>query len=297
MGLRPIVLNRKLLGNPRVKEKDMKRKAFLNTGEFARVCRTTRETILHYDRKGLLVPDHVSENGYRRYRPKQFFDFDIISLLKETGSTLEEIRRYREGCGQEGYLELVTGRIAVLEKEQERFAHRLSMLKKLADLGREALVSEYDRIFFEKRKATRILVYPVDSDKITDLESSVECYSECLMKSLMDGNAIDPPLGVIIPGKYASEGTFRICSIFTAAWGTGLEHSVEVEEGEYACFFHRGGVQSHARAFSRMMKELEDMDFLPCGDVYAYDQMNYVLACGEDEYVARYVVRVKRQSA
>ena len=29
----------------------------------------------------------------------------------------------------------------------------------------------------------------------------------------------------------------------------------------------------------------------------AYDQMNYVLACGEDEYVARYVVRVKRQSA
>ena len=45
------------------------------------------------------------------------------------------------------------------------------------------------------------------------------------------------------------------------------------------------------------MKELEKMGVLPCGDVYAYDQMNYVLACGEDEYVARYVVRVKRQSS
>ena len=163
---------RKLWGNTRVKEKTGKMKTFLNIGEFAHVCHTTRETLLHYDRKGLLKPGYVSENGYRRYSMKQFFDFDVISLLKETGSTLEEIKRYRERCEQDGYLKLFHERIAVLKREQERIAHRIAMLNGLAIMGEEALSAEYDRLFFEHRNARNILVYPVDSEKITGRESS-----------------------------------------------------------------------------------------------------------------------------
>ncbi len=29
-------------------------KTFLKTGEFARLCRTTKETLFHYDREGIL---------------------------------------------------------------------------------------------------------------------------------------------------------------------------------------------------------------------------------------------------
>ena len=162
----------------------------------------------------------------------------------------------------------------------------------------EAVSAEYDRIFFERRSAADILVYPVDSEKIAGRESSVECYSRCLMQSLMDGNAIDPPLGVIIPLEYAREGTFRICSIFTAAWQrSGLKNSGRVDEGEYACLFHRGDMQSHAQAFLRMMEELSDRGVKICGDVYAYDQMNYVLAQKDDDYVARYIVRVEKHGS
>ncbi len=294
----PAVPERKLPGNTRVKEKSVGNRTFLNIGEFARLCHTTKETLLHYDRKGLLRPDHVSGNGYRRYGMKQFFDFDLISLLKETGSTLEDIRRHRESCGQEGCLGLVAERIVVLEREQERLAHRLFMLKSLAAMAGEAVSAEYDRIFFERRSAADILVYPVDSEKIAGRESSVECYSRCLMQSLMDGNAIDPPLGVIIPLEYAREGTFRICSIFTAAWQrSGLKNSGRVDEGEYACLFHRGDMQSHAQAFLRMMEELSDRGVKICGDVYAYDQMNYVLAQKDDDYVARYIVRVEKHGS
>ena len=268
-------------------------KTFLKVGEFARVCHTTRETLLHYDRKGLLRPDHVSGNGYRRYSMKQFFDFDLIALLKETGSTLEEIRRCRDNCGENGYLGLFAERIAVLEREQERIAHRLSMMKSLEAMGREALSAEYDRIFFEWREPSDILVYPVDPEKITGRESSVECYSECLMQCLMDGNAVDPPLGVIIPEEFVAEGIFRICSIFTAAWrGTGLGNLVHMDQGRYACLFHREDVGSHGRAFVRMTKELAALGLRTCGPAYAYDQMNYVLAQKGEEYIARYVVRV-----
>ena len=271
----------------------MGRKSFLKIGEFARVCHTTKDTLLHYDRKGLLRPAYVSENGYRRYSMRQFFDFDLISLLKETGSTLEEIRKCRESCGDEGYLGLVTERIAVLEREQERMEHRLSMLRGLADLGEKARCATYDRLFFERREALEIRVYPVDSDKIAVRESSAECYSECLMRSLMEGNSIDPPLGVIIPEDCACRGEFRIASMFTAAWrDVGRERAGRMESGRYACLFHRGDMQSHEEAFIRMTAELSARGERACGPVYAFDQMNYVLGDTGEEYIAEYLVMV-----
>lgn len=271
----------------------MERRNFLNIGEFARVCHTTRDTLLHYDRKGLLKPDYIAGNGYRRYSMKQFFDFDLISLLKETGSTLEEIKRYRENCGADGYLGLFTERISVLEKEEERIAHRLVMLKTLASMGREALAADYDHIFFEKRPAVNILVYPVDSEKITGRESSAECYSECLMQSLMDGNAVDPPLGVIIPRECAEKRVFRICYLFTANRNNiALRNATFMEEGRYACLYHKGSLRSHEQAFMAMLDELARQKKCLDSPVYAYDQMNYVLADTGEEYIAKYVVKV-----
>ena len=67
-----------------VKGRMMKTETFLKTGEFARLCHTTKETLFHYDREGILRPRYVSENGYRRYGVEQYFDFDLITLLKET---------------------------------------------------------------------------------------------------------------------------------------------------------------------------------------------------------------------
>ncbi len=46
-----------------------------------------------------------------------------------------------------------------------------------------------------------------------------------------------------------------------------------------------------------MMEELSDRGVKICGDVYAYDQMNYVLAQKDDDYVARYIVRVEKHGS
>ena len=36
----------------------------LKSGEFANLCRTTKETLRHYAKVGLLVPVFQAENGY-----------------------------------------------------------------------------------------------------------------------------------------------------------------------------------------------------------------------------------------
>ena len=62
------------------------------SGQFAKLCSTTKETLFHYDSLGLLKPARVRENGYRYYTASQFFDFDLIAVLRSAGCSLSEIR-------------------------------------------------------------------------------------------------------------------------------------------------------------------------------------------------------------
>ena len=47
----------------------------MKTAEFAHFCRTTKDTLIHYDRIGILQPAQITDAGYRLYRPEKFFSF------------------------------------------------------------------------------------------------------------------------------------------------------------------------------------------------------------------------------
>lgn len=60
--------------------------------EFAKLCETPKSTLLVYDRKGLLKPTKIGENGYRYYLPEQFYEYYVIKALQMAGTSLSEIK-------------------------------------------------------------------------------------------------------------------------------------------------------------------------------------------------------------
>lgn len=58
------------------------------------MCSTTKETLRHYNKIGLLKPAHIAENGYHLYSPAQAVNYLIISTLQSGGFTLDEIKQY-----------------------------------------------------------------------------------------------------------------------------------------------------------------------------------------------------------
>lgn len=65
----------------------------LTTKAFADLCDTTKRTIVHYDRIGLLKPAGL-DNQNRLYEPKQVLVFQKIVLLKSFGLKLSQIKPY-----------------------------------------------------------------------------------------------------------------------------------------------------------------------------------------------------------
>ena len=91
----------------------------MKSGEFARLCRTTKETLRHYDRIGLLSPAIRAQNGYRFYSVAQFADFSLISALQSTGLSLAEIQMFMARPGSDALYGVLRERIDALEEQQE----------------------------------------------------------------------------------------------------------------------------------------------------------------------------------
>lgn len=128
----------------------------LTTGEFARFCGVSKDTLIYYDRQDILKPRHVSENGYRRYLPEQFYEFDFISILKETGSSLTEIKEQMKKSSQEQILKLMEEKKHILKRECERLTAMRARLNEMSLIISEASRITYDVLIFESHPEDKL---------------------------------------------------------------------------------------------------------------------------------------------
>ena len=100
-----------------------RKKGWLTSGAFAVLCGTTKETLRHYKDIGLLLPAHQGDNGYFYYDVEQFYDFYAISIFRQTGTPLEEIRRCMRGQDAARTLALLREQRGRLEAERQKLEH------------------------------------------------------------------------------------------------------------------------------------------------------------------------------
>lgn len=61
--------------------------------EMASLFGVSRQTLIYYDKIGLFKPARVNERGYRFYSPTQIPLMRLITLLRDVGLDLDEVRR------------------------------------------------------------------------------------------------------------------------------------------------------------------------------------------------------------
>ncbi|WP_086350331.1 MerR family transcriptional regulator [Candidatus Enterococcus clewellii] len=71
--------------------------------EVQKRTKTTIKTLRHYHKEGLLVPDKISEAGYRYYSEKNIQRLKDISIFRELGFSLKEIEEVLVASKQEIY--------------------------------------------------------------------------------------------------------------------------------------------------------------------------------------------------
>lgn len=128
--------------------------------DFARLCGLPKDTILYYDRIGLLRPAKVGSNGYRYYTFDQLFTANLIEGLKLSHMTLDEIREFMSAPDVDAYHAQAARSLDELEQRIRLLQQAHASITVVDCLSGEWIGHERGELFVCKMPRAGFLVHP-----------------------------------------------------------------------------------------------------------------------------------------
>ena len=168
-------------------EKNMK--WTFTTGEFAKLCGVSKQTLLYYDRVGIFQPERVLENGYRVYTYLQFETFNVIATLREMGTPIQEIKSYLDRRSPEEFIRLFAQQKRELEETLQNMERIHRMMESKIATTQDALQVDETKILLEKQPERGIPSY---TDGISQHMQSKQSDAELFHRH---GGSLESPSG------------------------------------------------------------------------------------------------------
>ncbi|MDL0186524.1 MerR family transcriptional regulator, partial [Clostridioides difficile] len=100
-------------------------KQYFTTGEFAKLCGISKQTLIFYDKIGIFSPEYKDKNNYRYYSVYQYDTLDILQSLREIGMSLEEIKEYIQNRTPQLCVKM-------LKEEEKKIREKIKKLRKIS---------------------------------------------------------------------------------------------------------------------------------------------------------------------
>ena len=278
----------------------MNTEQLLTTGQFASLCGTTKETLFHYDRIGILKPDRVGNNGYRYYTAVQFYDFDLIQTMKYTGSSLEDIRKCIRNFDTGYFLEMFREKQRRIKEEQKKLEELSGFMQELVQITEEALDARYGVPRTERDGEEHLLVTDFGYREWDSSNAPARLLSEHIRKCEACGIRNHAFVGSIILRETLAKTEMKESFLFTQIpeniWADEWCKREDVRRkpaGTFASVMHKGPYNSFGKSIEELMKFIERESLEIAGDCYVYDMISYIAGAGEEDYVVKIKVPVK----
>ena len=268
----------------------MKDHTFFTISDFAELSRTTRDTLLYYDKIGLLSPVYRGENNYRYYSGRQFTIVNVIRTLQELGMTLDEIKSWEDGRTPESTDELLSYQIKQIDAKIGEWVRAQKLLFTL----RKSIHSTLN----VNEKEITVQFLPAEAIILGDLND----YSQ-------GRNDIDALLSFyrVINEKYPDLNlNYPVWAIFSedrikhGDWDFPDRYYLYNPEGHdkrpaalYAIGYTRGFYGQHDELYRRMIHYIDRNRLEICGNTFEEYPLNEVSVSDDSNYLIRVMISVQ----
>ena len=264
--------------------------------DFAMFSRTTRRTLHHYDKIGLLSPVSRGENSYRYYSAGQLAVVNVIRTLQELGLSLAEIKHIKDNRTPEHVAEALSHRIAEIDKKIDGWVHARKLLLALQNMILPALNVNEREISVQFLPAEAIVL-----GGLNDYSRGRNNY-DALLSFYHDANSKHPDLSLNYPvwGVFAGERVKRGDWIWPDRY---YFHNPDGHDKKpaalYAVGYTRGGYGQTGELYQRIVAYIGANGFEICGDAYEEYPLNEISVSDDANYLIRVmiIVREKKRSA
>ena len=286
---------------------------YFTIGEFAQLHKFSRQTLIFYDKIGVLKPDHIDpENGYRYYSPEQLEILDLLYTLKEAGVSLKEIKNFMENRSVDQAVNLFSEKVDELERKiqrQKKIKKRLEA--KVTELKKVRQAEDYDfqkrefKVFYEQAKERCIFREKVqEPNSSVEIDVAIKNLFENARKKSVEHNyqlITSTPLEKIRQQRY-TENSEAATSIdrneytrIRKEYPREKELVGKIPKGQYAVFYHQGPYRDIGESYRQAMDMIVNDGNQVEGVAYEESVIDCLTSTDENNYLTKIMIKVKEE--
>jgi|GEM_PF-886356 len=269
-------------------------KQYFKISEAAKLTNVSRQTLIYYDKEGILKPSFIDDNKYRYYSIRQIHLIQIINLLKEFHIPLRTIKTYLDHRDQEELLDLLNDIQDQMEKRIQKLKDDMHIIEyKKNQIEKSLKLVDYDTITLEVKKP--ILVFC--GSKLSEKEQNGEGHFKNtyqLENELKKLGFIGLGLDVIVEQQYLKKDYHNHISYFCVNLNTDRTdlNITTIPGGLYVTAYHHGSNQSSYQTYRRMLDYIEKNNLVLDGDAYERNLINYLTEMDPHNYLSEISIKV-----
>ena len=270
----------------------MKGKNVFSITDFAHFARTTRDTLIHYDKIGLLSPISRGKNNYRFYSSSQLAVVNLIRTFQKLGIPLARIKDLIDHRTPEMVSGLLEGQVEHIDECIEEVVNARKLLLALKDTINGALDVDENAISIKFMPSQAIVL-----GKLNDYSRGKDAY-DALLEFYHDCSKKYPKLDL----NYPAWGMFSQERIAGRDWVWPDRYYFNNPEGLdkkdaalYAIGYIRGGYGQSAELYVRMLDYIHSSGFEICGPTYEEYPLNEIAIVEDKDYLMRVMITVREK--
>ncbi|MFV0396187.1 MAG: MerR family transcriptional regulator [Coprobacillaceae bacterium] len=246
-----------------------KYKQYFTTGEFAKICNVPKHVLFHYDDIGLFHPSVVQENNYRYYTAQQYETFSVITILKNLGMSLANIKDYLEHRNASMLLELLEEKEKIISKEIKNLRQIKEFITKVHNTTLSIKENNPKEITIQYIEEEWILC----SDDLQKKEEKPwDLYREEYVSFYKDKYLTTTDfIGCIVSISSIKESSYNnFRSLFTRTKRKHQKNALLKKGGDYLVGYHQGKYEDMEKTYQKLI-DYANQHNISLGE-YAYEE-------------------------
>ena len=267
-------------------------KGIFSVGAFAKYTRTTKDTLLHYDRIGLLSPAIRGDNSYRYYAPNQLALVNVIRTLQQVGLSLQEIKELMDDRNPENFDVTFEQQMKKIDEKIIELCDAKHLLRKLHSNIKVGLGVDEEAISVEFLKKEKMIMGGINdySNEQDDFDALNVFYRKVHEKY--------PKLNLNYPvwGAFSKERIrnrdWKYPDRFYFYHPKGDEYR---PESLYVIGYTRGGYGNCGELYERLMDFIDENEYEISGDSFEEYVLNEISVVNDQNYLIRIMIAVTKK--
>ena len=270
---------------------------FYTAGELAKMFNLSKQTLLYYDRIGLLQPEFVSENGYRNYSLHQYLTLEVITNLRKLDISISTIQKYLANRSPEMMRKLLEKKDKKCQEtieQNENIRKDIRVMFKQLDALEETCLNQ---ITLTYRHSKNLYISKINSK--SGHMWTIYILASHNMKVFSEHHFKERSVGWIVDGESFLNGTSAGAKAYFSTVSMNYydekENYFETAAGFYVSLRFKGTFHKNKRKLSKKISLfLKRNNLRPISDLYVQPLLNYWMCTSQDEYINQISIQVEQ---